>query len=99
MAGGPERSDRGIGTVGGVPFFTPRMGLIAAAAALATAISVTLVSGCDTSGGSSAQPSAASSIITSTTRIAGAGVLGNERRPDESCAADPAPVDEGPDPR
>lgn len=98
MVGGQERSDRGVGTVGAVPYFTPRMGLIAAAAALATAISVTLVSGCDSSGGSPAQPSG-SSIITSTTRIAGAAVLGNERRPDESCAADPAPLDEGPDPR
>jgi iron complex transport system substrate-binding protein len=34
-------------------------------------------------------------VITSTTKIAGAGVLGNQRRPDESCAADPAPVDPG----
>ncbi|MGU3498802.1 iron-siderophore ABC transporter substrate-binding protein [Mycobacterium sp. C31M] len=31
--------------------------------------------------------------VTSTTRIADAGVLGNQRRPDESCAADPAPAD------
>ena len=38
-------------------------------------------------------------MVTSTTRIAGAGVLGNERRPDDSCAPDPAPLDEGPDPR
>jgi iron complex transport system substrate-binding protein len=37
-----------------------------------------------------------SSVITSTTKIAGAGVLGNDRRPDESCAAQPAPVDAGP---
>ena len=36
------------------------------------------------------------SIITSTTRIAGAGVLGNDRRPDESCAPEPAALDEGP---
>ncbi|MDY6998169.1 MAG: ABC transporter substrate-binding protein [Actinomycetota bacterium] len=36
------------------------------------------------------------SIITSTTRIAGAGVLGNDRRPDESCAPEPAPLEEGP---
>ena len=100
-AGGPpacggEHSDRGIGTVGDVPFFTPRMGLVAAAAALATAVSVTLVSGCDSPGGTPRQPSATDSVITSTTRIAGAGVLGNERRPDDSCAPDPAALDEGP---
>ena len=38
-------------------------------------------------------------VITSTTRIAGAGVLGNQRRPDESCAPEPAPVDAGPSTR
>ncbi len=32
----------------------------------------------------------ATSVITSTTKIAGAGVLGNHRRPDESCAPEPA---------
>lgn len=35
-------------------------------------------------------------MITSTTKIAGAGVLGNKRRPDESCAAQPAQPDPGP---
>ncbi|MEZ0342545.1 ABC transporter substrate-binding protein [Mycobacterium sp. pV006] len=35
-------------------------------------------------------------VVTSTTRIANAGVLGNDRRPDESCAADAAPLDPGP---
>jgi iron complex transport system substrate-binding protein len=35
-------------------------------------------------------------VITSTTKIASAGVLGNQRRPDESCAPDPAPLDPGP---
>jgi iron complex transport system substrate-binding protein len=34
-------------------------------------------------------------MITSTTMIAGAGVLGNERRPDESCATEPAAADPG----
>ena len=34
-------------------------------------------------------------MITSTTKIAGAGVLGNQRRPDESCAPEPAPLDPG----
>lgn len=35
-------------------------------------------------------------MITSTTKIAGAGVLGNQRRPDESCAPEPVPLDPGP---
>ncbi len=35
-------------------------------------------------------------MITSTTQIAGAGVLGNHRRPDESCAPQPAESDPGP---
>ena len=35
-------------------------------------------------------------MITSTTTIAGAGVLGNARRPDESCAPQPAAADPGP---
>jgi iron complex transport system substrate-binding protein len=41
-------------------------------------------------------PSPGRSVITSTTQIAGAGVLGNQRRPDESCAAQPAGADPGP---
>src|SRR5262249_20165296 len=36
------------------------------------------------------------SVVTSTTKIASAGVLGNQRRPDESCAPDPAALDPGP---
>lgn len=35
-------------------------------------------------------------MITSTTQIAGAGVLGNQRRPDESCAPEPLAPDAGP---
>lgn len=35
-------------------------------------------------------------MITSTTMVAGAGVLGNQRRPDESCAPEPARTDPGP---
>ncbi len=35
-------------------------------------------------------------MITSTTTVAGAGVLGNARRPDESCAPQPAAADPGP---
>lgn len=48
-------------------------------------------------GCSRSQPPAVgdSTVITSTTKIASAGVLGNQRRPDESCAPAPAPVDGG----
>ncbi|HEX2291281.1 MAG TPA: hypothetical protein VHH53_14045, partial [Pseudonocardiaceae bacterium] len=65
-------------------------------AAIATAVGMTVVSGCGSPGGD--QPGAATpqSIVTSTTKIAGAGVLGNQRKPDESCAPDPMPVDPGP---
>ena len=59
---------------------------------------MTLATGC---GGSPEHPAVPvrrrpSIPVTSTTRIAGAGVLGNQRRPDESCAPDPAPLDDGP---
>ncbi len=82
-------------TVGDVQFFRPRMGPIAAAAAVAAAVSLTLVSGCNDAGGGAEGPApdASNSPITSTTRIAGAGVLGNQRRPDESCAPEPLPAD------
>ena len=50
--------------------------------------------------GTPSSGAAQQSVITSTTKVAGAGVLGNLRRPDESCAPDPAPVDPGaPEPR
>jgi iron complex transport system substrate-binding protein len=66
-------------------------------AAAATAISTALCTACTTEspgGGSSASTTV--SAITSTTQIAGAGVLGNQRRPDESCAPQPAEPDAGP---
>jgi len=71
------------------------VGLVASATAILTAVSVTVISGCG-SGGGPTRPGAEQSVITSTTKIAGAGVLGNQRRPDESCAPDPAAVDPGP---
>jgi iron complex transport system substrate-binding protein len=37
-----------------------------------------------------------STVVTSTTKIASAGVLGNQRRPDESCAPEPARPDPAP---
>src|SRR5271155_272632 len=67
----------------------------ALAAAAAAAISAALCSGC-TSGSPGRSGSPSASVITSTTQIAGAGVLGNQRRPDESCAPQPAEPDPGP---
>jgi iron complex transport system substrate-binding protein len=66
------------------------MGPIAAAAAVSAAVSVTLVSGC---GGSSSGPVTTNTPVTSTTKIAGSSVLGNLRRPDESCAPEPLEMD------
>jgi iron complex transport system substrate-binding protein len=64
-----------------------------AAACAAALISVAVCAGC-TSSDNDDRPGAAS-VITSTTQIAGSGVLGNERRPDESCAPEPAEPDSG----
>jgi iron complex transport system substrate-binding protein len=73
-----------------------RTGLVAASTATLTAVVVTLAGGCGSLRGSPPSTAGQQSVITSTTKIAGAGVLGNQRRPDESCAADPAALDEGP---
>ena len=64
------------------------------AVAATAVISTALCSGC-TSGSSPHGPTP-TSVITSTTQIAGAGVLGNQRRPDDSCAPEPAGPDAGP---
>lgn len=75
-----------------------RPGFAASALALLTAISPVLTTGCTRPQGY--QPvTPSSSVSTSTTKIAGAGVLGNQRRPDESCAAAPAALDPGAGPR
>ena len=81
-------------TVGGVLISGRRVGLVGASTAVLTAVVMTLASGC----GSQSAPSQAGeqSVVTSTTKIASAGVLGNQRRPDESCAPDPAALDPGP---
>jgi iron complex transport system substrate-binding protein len=71
----------------GVLTFRP---LVGAALTVATA---SLISGCGSSGES---PASQPSITTSVTKIADAGVLGNQRRPDESCAPDPAAADPAP---
>lgn len=60
--------------------------------AVLAAVVVTVASGCSTSPRTPAPPGAPS-LITSTTKIASAGVLGNQRRPDESCAPEPARLD------
>jgi iron complex transport system substrate-binding protein len=64
---------------------------VAAAAVIVAAV----CSGCS-SGPSGGRGASSASVITSTTQIAGAGVLGNQRRPDESCAPEPAGPDPGP---
>jgi iron complex transport system substrate-binding protein len=69
----------------------------ALAVAIAASISIAACSGCTSGSTGSGAPSA--SVITSTTQIAGAGVLGNQRRPDESCAPEPAALDPAASPR
>jgi iron complex transport system substrate-binding protein len=73
-----------------------KLGQLAAAVAVITAATVTMATGCGSLGGTASSSAAQHSVVTSTTKIAGAGVLGNQRRPDESCAPDPGPVDPGP---
>jgi len=76
-----------------VPFRARRSGL---AATVAVAL---MLSGCSgSSGGPIAAPTAGdtSTVMTSTTKIASAGVLGNQRRPDESCAPEAARLDPEP---
>ena len=58
-----------------------------------TAVAVITLGGCGNLGKDSAAPVSEPTVITSTTRIAGAGVLGNERSTDDSCAPDPLPAD------
>lgn len=75
-----------------------RLSVVAAFSAVLAALGVTVIGGCsDGDRQSTGQSSAPTSgVITSTTRIAGAGVLGNQRRPDESCASEPARLDKAP---
>lgn len=58
---------------------------------------LTVATGCTTGSPEHSMPT--QSVITSTTVIAGAGVLGNQRQPDDSCPAEPAPADPGASPR
>lgn len=63
-------------------------------AVAAAVVSVALASGC--SGQNTPAPGTSGTVVTSTTKIAGAGVLGNQRRPDESCPPEPARPDPAP---
>jgi iron complex transport system substrate-binding protein len=65
--------------------------------AVATAVTAAVILACGGCGSDkpAGQPPARS-LITPTTQIAGAGVLGNDRRPDDSCARDAAAADPGP---
>ncbi len=58
----------------------------------AAAAAVVACGGC---GSGSAPTASTRSLITPTTQIAGAGVLGNDRRPDEACPRDAAAADPG----
>lgn len=58
----------------------------------AAVVALALLSGCSKAPESPQAP-ASSTVVTSTTKIASAGVLGNQRRPDESCAPEPARLD------
>ncbi|BBZ38328.1 iron-siderophore ABC transporter substrate-binding protein [Mycobacterium conspicuum] len=62
------------------------------AAAILAACAVAAGSAC----GSDHPPATSRSLVTPTTQIAGAGVLGNDRKPDEACARDAAAADPGP---
>ncbi|MCV7249050.1 ABC transporter substrate-binding protein [Mycobacterium koreense] len=79
-------------TAGNTPGTTA--GNTALTTAIAVALTVAFATGC-TSDDTAAPTESMTSVITSTTTIAGAGVLGNQRRPDESCAPEPAPADPG----
>ncbi|OBB15956.1 Fe3+-citrate ABC transporter substrate-binding protein [Mycolicibacterium setense] len=61
------------------------------AAVAVIAAAATLAGGC---GSAEQTPQAQTSMTTSVTKIADAGVLGNQRRPDESCAPEPAAADQ-----
>lgn len=74
-------------------FGVTRPACLRAAAALAVAVAVACA-GCGS--GKPGPKASTPSLVTPTTQIAGAGVLGNDRRPDESCARDAAAPDPGP---
>lgn len=60
------------------------------------AVTAALMVACGGCGSDRPAATTTRSLVTPTTQIAGAGVLGNDRRPDESCARDAAEADPGP---
>lgn len=72
--------------------------MLAAGAAVVGAVIMTVATSCSDDAPAGPAPGS-TTLITSTTRIAGAGVLGNQRRPDESCAPEPSAIDPGEEPR
>src|ERR1700741_1904331 len=88
---GPSRPDVSVGRVqfGGIRPTRPLLAVAALAAAVVVACT-----GCGSE--KPGTQTSTRSLITPTTQIAGAGVLGNDRRPDESCARDAAAADPGP---
>lgn len=81
----PKSPDVSVGNVFG------RQSIVTAAA---MAAAVMVCGGCGSPG--SGSNASTRSLVTPTTQIAGAGVLGNDRRPDDSCARDAAAADAGP---
>ncbi|RAU99703.1 iron-siderophore ABC transporter substrate-binding protein [Mycobacterium colombiense] len=61
-----------------------------------TAATAAVILACGGCGSDTPAGQTTRSLVTPTTQIAGAGVLGNDRRPDESCARDAAEADPGP---
>ena len=63
----------------------------------AAVVALALLNGCskasEAPAGAPTSTLSPNSVVTSTTKIASAGVLGNQRRPDESCAPEPARLD------
>ena len=88
----PKSPDVSVGRVrfGGIRPTGPVLAAFVAAAIISTVAS----GGCGS--GNSGTRASTRSLVTPTTQIAGAGVLGNDRRPDESCARDAATADPGP---
>ena len=66
------------------------------AAVSAATVAATVVVACSACGSGSGSKASTRSLVTPTTQIAGAGVLGNDRHPDESCARDAAASEPGP---
>lgn len=80
-------------SVGRVRLGVIRPTRLLAAIAVAAAL-VAACSGCGT--GKPGSKASTRSLVTPTTQIAGAGVLGNDRRPEEACAKNAAAADPGP---